>query len=459
MSDLTYKTKNVWEAVSEEVMASIKGFNDEYKLFLNLGKTERLCVRESVRLAQLVGFKAIEKVSSLKAGDTVYMINRNKNIMLIKIGQEPIEKGINLIASHIDVPRLDLKPVPVFEEGDMVFLKTHYYGGIKKYQWTSIPLAIYGTVVKSDGSIIDVSIGNNENDAVFTVTDLLPHLASEQMQKKLSEAITGEQLNLLAGSIPGKEEKDKIKSNILMLLNEKYGILEEDFISAELEAFPAFGARDVGIDRSLIGSFGQDDRVCAFTSLKAILDSAPCKKTAVCLLVDKEEIGSMGNTGMKSRFFEDALAEVMLLTNEGFSELSLRRCLSNSKCLSADVSAAYDPAYSSVYEKMNTPFLNKGVVITKYTGSRGKSGSSDASAEFTGYVRRLFNDNNVIWQTGELGKVDAGGGGTVAQFIANLNVDVIDCGVALLSMHSPFEIASKADIYMAYKGYKAFLEG
>lgn len=453
MSDVLYKPQNAWEKATqkEQIMAYCEG----YKAFLNEGKTERKCVAQAVSMAEKAGFRPLESFDRLKAGDKVYLVNRKKSIVLAVIGSEPIRQGVNLVAAHIDSPRLDLKPVPLFEEANLAYFKTHYYGGIKKYQWTTIPLALYGTVVTQQGCI-DVELGTEKDDYTFVITDLLPHLASDQMQKKLGQGIEGEHLNLLIGSIPADVEKEKVKTNVMNLLHEKYGIVEEDFISGEFEAVPAYQAKDIGLDRSMIGSYAHDDRVCAYTALSAILELDGLERSAVCLLADKEEVGSMGSTGTKSMFFENAIAELIARQESTYHDLMLRRALSGSKCLSADVSAAYDFAYDPSYERKNTPYLGYGLVLTKYTGARGKSGSNDASAEFTGEVRRLFKEKDVVWQTGELGKIDIGGGGTVAQYIANLNVDVIDCGVALLSMHAPYEVASKADVYMAYQGYKAF---
>jgi len=459
---LLIESKSAWEKISDEEFKLTFDLCERYKSFLNKAKTEREFVDETEKLAKSKGYIAIEELinsqKKLEPGMKVYSIGRNKTVVLAVIGEDSIEKGVNIVGAHIDSPRIDLKPNPMYEENDMVFLKTHYYGGIKKYQWVTIPLAMHGVVVKRDGSVVNIKIGEDANDTVFTITDLLPHLASEQMQKKMSEGITGEGLNILSGSIPYKDEKvkDKVKLNILNILNEKYGIVEEDLISAELEMVPKFDAVDVGFDKSMIGAYGQDDRVCAFTALEAILDTDKVKRTAVCILTDKEEIGSMGNTGAQSSFFVNFIADLCSLSVDNYNDIILRRCLSNSKMLSADVNAAIDPTYENVYEKRNSSFLGRGIVLQKYTGARGKSGASDANAEFVGEIRKLFNDNNVVWQSAELGKVDQGGGGTIAQFIANLNVDVIDCGVAILSMHSPFEVASKVDVYMAYKAYKTF---
>lgn len=455
MNKLVYKSKNIWENSDEKAKKEIMDFCEGYKEFLAAGVTERLCVKETVKISEKAGFKPLESFNNLKAGDKVYMVNRGKQVMFAKIGKKPISDGVAIIAAHIDSPRLDLKPVPVIEDGGIAYFKTHYYGGIKKYQWTAIPLALSGVVMTKKGP---VEILIDGEDFCFTVTDLLPHLATSQMTKPLKEAIEGENLSVLIGSISSSKEEDGVKEAVLEILNKMYGISEEDFISAELEIYPATGPKDVGFDRALIGSYGHDDRVCAYTALKAIADSDVSDKTAICILADKEEIGSMGNTGMKSRFFEHMLAEMITLMEENYSDILLQRCLSNSYCLSADVGAAFDPLYANVHEKQNTPYIGKGLTFMKYVGSRGKSGTSDASAEIIYKIKSIFDDANVFWQIGEMGKVDEGGGGTVAQYIANLNVEVIDCGVPLLSMHSPFEIASKADIFAAYKGYKAFFE-
>ncbi len=455
MSTLKYELKNSWETSDAETKKQMYDFSEDYKNFLNTGTTERLCVKEVERLAKEQGFCPLEEKKTLKAGDKVYVINRGKNICLVKVGKKPIKEGMALIASHIDCPRLDLKPVPLFEDTGIAYFKTHYYGGIKKYQWTALPLGMHGIIFTKTGS---VEISVDGEDICFCISDLLPHLAVSQMTKPMKDAIDGESLNVIVGTIPGNEKEEKVKNALLALLNEKYGIIEEDFISAELEIYPALPARDVGFDRSLVGSYGHDDRVCAYTSLRAIFDSSEVEKTAVCFLADKEEIGSMGNTGMKSSFFENIVAEMISLQESSYNDLMLRRALSLSVCLSADVCAAFDPTFASVYEKRNTSYIGSGISLMKYTGSRGKSGSSDASAELIYKIRNIFDENDVVWQICELGKVDEGGGGTVAQYIANLNVDVVDCGVPIISMHAPFELASKADIYMTYKGYKAFFE-
>ncbi len=445
---------NAWKKITDKNLALT--FAEGYIDFLNKGKTERKCVEAVKAMAEKNGFKNLADITSLKAGDKVYAVNRGKNIVLARIGSEDIVKGANIIASHIDSPRLDLKQNPLYEDTNLAIFKTHYYGGIKKYQWTAIPLSLIGVVIDEGGNTIDVNIGEDEGDPVLTITDLLPHLAVEQMSKKMTEAFTGEDLNLLAGSMPHDDEEKTVKDRILDILKDKYGFGEEDFISAELEAVPTFKARSVGLDLSMVGAYGQDDKVCAYTSLSAIFDCAASERTAICYLADKEEIGSIGNTGMKSRYFENFIAELIEKSKGGYNDMYLRRTLSASMCLSADVNAAVDPNYKSVNEERNSAYLGKGPSMCKYTGSRGKSSTSDANAEFVGKIRKIFNDADVVWQTGELGKADQGGGGTVAQYIANLDVDTLDVGVAVLSMHSPFEITSKADVYMTYLAYKAF---
>jgi len=457
--DLSYSTKNAWETFDSSEKENVFSFSEKYIDFLNNAKTERLATKEAVKIAKENGFCDLAEKDTLKAGDKVYIVNRNKSVLLATIGKEDILSGINFVISHIDAPRIDIKPNPLYEDCDLALLKTHYYGGIKKYQWTAIPLSLHGVVFLADGTEITVAIGEDENDPVLCISDLLPHLADKQMQQKMFEAFKGETLNIIIGGTPdGDVEKDKFKTTILKILNEKYGMLEEDFVSAELEAVPALKAKDVGLDRSLIGSYAHDDRVCAYTSLRAFLEVTVPEKTAVCMLCDKEEIGSMGSTGMRSAFFEYALATIINKIKGSYNELMMKTALRNSFCLSADVSAAMDPYYQDVFEKQNAAICGRGIVITKYTGARGKSGTSDANAEFVFKVRDIFNKAGIIWQAAELGKTDAGGGGTIAQYVANLDVDVLDCGVALLSMHAPFELASKADIYMAYKAYKAFYE-
>ncbi len=454
---LSYARKCVWTNKREEKDA-IFSFCDGYKNFLNVARTEREFVSAAEEAAKAQGFVSISQKEELKSGDKIYCVNRGKGILMAVIGHTSIEEGVRIVGAHIDSPRLDLKQNPLYEDGEMALLKTHYYGGIRKYQWLAAPLAMHGKVVLANGDSVDIAIGDEGDDFTFTISDLLPHLAKEQGGKPVRDAFDGENLNVLVGSIPveDKEEKKPIKEAILRYLNEKYGMVEEDFLSAEIEMIPAIRVRDVGFDRSMIGGPGQDDRVCAYTAMQAIFEAEAPEHTAICLLVDKEEIGSMGNTGMQSRFFENTLAEIAYKLGNT-ADISVRRCLSKSKCLSADVNAAFDPTYASVYEKNNAAILGHGVTISKYTGHGGKSESSDASAEFMGEIRRLFNENGVIWQTAELGRVGVGGGGTIAQYVANLNVDTIDCGTALLSMHAPFEVSSKADVYMTYRAYKCFL--
>ncbi len=456
MSELMRTIKNGWEHLEKADKQDVFGFNNSYIQFLNHSKTERLAIKEAINLAEASGFCDITKKQHLFPGDKVYFNNREKGLYLFSIGKEEITSGIHFVIAHVDSPRLDLKANPLYEDAEMALLKTHYYGGIKKYQWTAIPLSLIGVVCKKDGTKIDICIGEDVNDPVFCVSDLLPHLASKQMQKKGSELIEGESLNIIIGSIPDDCEQDKFKTAIMKILNQKYGINEEDFVSAELEAVPAFRATDLGLDRSMIGGYGQDDRVCAFAALRAICDLDAPNKTVACVLVDKEEIGSMGNTGMKSAAFEYAVAQVVSKLKENYNELQKLETFRNSKCISADVNAAFDPNYPEVNEKNNAAYLGRGPVLTKFTGSRGKSGTSDANAEFVSIIRNVFDKNEVIWQTGELGRVDIGGGGTIAQFAANLDMEVVDCGPALLSMHAPFEVASKFDVYMTYKAYKAF---
>lgn len=453
---LGYKNVDAWTKISDEEKEKVYQFGEDYKDFMTKCKTERETTEKIIEIAEKNGFINIEKVTNLKPGSKVYYNNKGKSVVLAVIGKESMQKGIKAVASHIDSPRIDLKPNPMYEDGGLALFKTHYYGGVKKYQWVTIPLALHGVIVKANGEKINIVVGEDENDPVLYITDLLPHLGKDQMEKKAAEVVTGEALNAVIGSIPLSEEVS-VKPNILKYLNEKYGIVEEDFLSAELELVPAYKPRDIGFDRSMIGAYGQDDRVCAYTSLRAILELEVPERTAVAIFTDKEEIGSMGNTGLQSRFFENAIAEI-LEKYEGSTDIKLRKVLANSELLSADVNAAFDPTYPEVSEKQNTAYLGKGVCITKYTGSRGKAGSNDANAEFVGKVRKLFNENGVVWQTGELGKVDMGGGGTVAQYVANYGMEVLDCGVALLSMHAPYELSSKVDVYMAYKAYKVFME-
>ena len=449
------KRKNGFQELDLKEIEESDKFCEGYKDFLNQSKTERKSVTTAIKLAEDAGFKQYDSSKKYKAGDKFYFVNRNKCITLVHKGKDGLKNGAKISVAHIDAPRLDLKPNPLYEESELAFFKTHYYGGIKKYQWTAVPLSLHGVVVKKDGQSVEVCIGEEEGDPCFCITDLLPHLAKDQMSKTLSKSFTGEDLNVLIGSRPFKSDKgaNLVKLNIMKLLNEKYDIIESDFISAELELVPAFKASDVGFDRSMVGSYGHDDRVCSYTSLLAMLDVKTPQSTAIAILADKEEVGSDGNTGMKSSFFRDFI--------EGLSEaegLKVRDVLAKSYCLSADVNAAFDPNFASVYEKTNSCFLNHGVVITKYTGSGGKSGTSDASAEFMGQIRNIFEKEKILCQSGELGKVDAGGGGTIAKFIANLNLDVVDIGVPVISMHSPFEVVSKIDVYMTYKAIKAFFK-
>ena len=452
---MKYELKNGWNTnIDKEIVFK---FAEGYKDFLNVSKTERESVTEAVRLAELCGFKPLESFTTLKEGDKVYAVNKLKGLIAAVIGSENISGGVNIVGAHVDAPRLDLKPNPLYEDGELAYFKTHYYGGIKKYQWGTIPLSLHGVVIKADGERVDIKIGDENDDVTFVITDLLPHLAQEQMKKSSSQVIEAEELNLLIGSMPlSGEEKDAVKTNILSILNEKYSICEEDFLSAELEIVPAANAKDVGFDRSLIGAYAHDDRVCAYPALMAALTTEACGKTAVCLLSDKEEVGSMGHTGAKSDFMKLILLELLDKTGEAATQLNLLRCLDRSHCLSADVNAAFDPNFPAPYEKRNASKINYGVAIAKYTGARGKSGSSDASAELMGKIRTLFNENEVLWHVAELGKVDAGGGGTIAQYIANLGVETVDCGVPVLSMHAPFEVVSKLDVYMAYKAFHSF---
>ena len=453
--------KNVWTNYGKKELAELEKLNKNYRHFLDHGKTERECIKAAVKQAKKEGFKDLKEVirsgEKLQAGDRVYDVFMEKAIALFVIGSKDMEKGMNILGAHIDSPRLDLKQNPLYEDTELAYLDTHYYGGIKKYQWVTIPLALHGVVAKKDGSVVEINIGEEEDDPVFCISDLLIHLSGEQMEKNGAKVVEGEALNLLIGNMPLKdEEKDAVKKNVLNLLKEKYDIEEEDFLSAELEVVPAGKARECGLDRSMILAYGHDDRVCAYTSLEAILDTKKVKRTACCILVDKEEIGSVGATGMQSRFFENTVAELLNCMGE-YSDLALRRTLANSKMLSSDVSAAYDPEYASVFEKKNAAYFSKGIVFNKYTGSRGKSGSNDANAEYMAELRKILEKHNVAFQTAELGKVDIGGGGTIAYILALYGMQVIDCGVAVMSMHAPWEIVSKADVYEAKKCYMAFL--
>ena len=453
--------KNTWLSYSAADRKELEKIAKGYIRFLNNGKTERECADIAVNEAEKEGYRNLKDIvkagKKIKAGDKVYAEWMGKTVALFNIGKEDIEEGLNILGAHIDSPRMDVKQNPLYEDTELAFLDTHYYGGIKKYQWVTLPLAIHGVIVKTDGTTVEVNIGEDPEDPVFCVTDLLIHLASEQMDKKGNKVVEGENLDILIGSTPLKgKEKDAVKENILKILKEKYDVEERDFESAELEVVPAGEAREMGLDRSMILSYGQDDRVCAYTSLRAFLDVKTVKRTSVCLLVDKEEIGSVGATGMRSHFFENALAE-LLNAMGSFSDLALRRVLSNSRMLSSDVSAAFDPLYASQFDKKNAAYFGKGIVFNKFTGARGKSGSNDASAEYFGYVRKIMEDAGVAYQTAELGKVDAGGGGTIAYIMSLYGMDVVDCGMAVLSMHAPWEVTSKSDVYEGYKAYKAFI--
>lgn len=450
---LMIKAENLGAAMSEEELDHAFRFAEGYKLFLDHGKTEREVVKEIEMLAKQKGFTAFDPAKQYNAGDKVYYNNRGKAMILAVIGTESLEHGVHIAASHIDSPRLDLKQCPFYEDTELALLKTHYYGGIKKYQWTAMPLALHGVVIKKDGTSVEVRIGEDIDDPVFCVTDLLPHLANDQMKRTLADGVRGEELNILIGSLPFREDdlSNRVKLNILKILHDKYGVTERDFISAELELVPAYTARDLGLDRSMVGAYGQDDRVCAYTSLMAALECEAPRKTLVTIFADKEETGSDGNTGLRAAYLKYFIADLARPYGvEG------RTVLANSSCLSADVNAAFDPTYPDVHDRRNAAYVNRGVVLTKYTGARGKSGTSDASAEFVAEVNRVFDAADVSWQIGELGKVDQGGGGTVAAYIANLGVDVIDVGVPVLSMHAPFEVTSKLDVYMTYRGFAAY---
>ena len=464
--------KNAWNSYSAADLKELESLNKDYKNYISKAKTERLSVDLAIADAKKKGFKnlqdAIDKNKTLKAGDKFYMEYMGKTLLLGIVGKKPLHEGMNILGAHIDSPRMDLKQNPLYEAADMAYLDTHYYGGIKKYQWVTVPLALYGVIAKKDGTIVNVAIGDKPDDPVFCVTDLLIHLAANQMSKKASVVVEGEALDVLFGGRPlqkkgSKKDEDKknlVKNNVLKILKDTYGVEEEDFLSAEIEVVPAGDARDLGIDRSMVIGYGQDDRVCAYTSYRAILDIENPDKTAICILTDKEEIGSVGATGAESRFFEDTIAELMALSNgkKGYDELEFRRAMRNSCVLSSDVNAGMDPCYESAFEKKNTAYLGRGICISKYTGSRGKSGSNDANAEYMGKLRKILDDGKIAFQTAELGKVDEGGGGTIAFIMANYGMNVIDCGVAVLSMHSPWEVTSKADIYEAYKCYKIFLK-
>ncbi len=454
--------KNIWLKYDKTEEEALEKLSKEYMSYLDDGKTEREVVKVSEEMAREKGYRSLSEVlaegKTLNAGDKVYATWMKKAIALFHIGTQPMEKGMNILGAHVDSPRLDVKQNPLYEDSDFAYLDTHYYGGIKKYQWVTIPLAIHGVVVKKDGSVMDVVVGEEEEDPVVFISDLLIHLSREQLEKKAAKVIEGDDLNIIIGNKPVKgEEKDSVKKAVLKLLSDKYGMIEEDFLSAELEVVPAGKAREAGLDRSMIMAYGHDDRVCAFTSLVAMLEMESIERTACTLLVDKEEIGSVGATGMQSRFFENTVAELLEAMGE-FKDLTLRRALANSRMLSSDVSAAYDPTYPQAFEKKNSAFLSKGMVFNKFTGSGGKGGSNDANPEYMADLRRILEDNSVSFQTAELGKVDVGGGGTIAYILAHYGMEVIDCGVAVLNMHAPWEVVSKADVYETKKGYVAFLQ-
>ena len=453
---LFYVKKHATLVMSEQEEKKADKYCEGYKKFLDAGKTEREAAATAVAMAEKAGFKPFDKKAQYKAGDKLYVLNREKAVILAVIGKSDISNGVNLTAAHIDSPRLDLKQNPLYESDELGYFKTHYYGGIKKYQWPTVPMSLHGVIVRADGSKVTVRIGEDEGDPVFVVTDLLPHLAEEQYKRPATKLIKGEELNILIGSRPFRDDKisEKVKLNLLNILFEKYGIVEKDFLSAELECVPAFKAKDVGFDRSLVGAYGQDDRVCAYTAFTAIIDmKAVPEKTAVCVLTDKEETGSDGNTGMQSDFLRFFIYD--LAKQDGVDGY---RVLSKSTCLSADVNAAFDPTYASAYEANNCSYINNGVIISKYTGHGGKYDTSDASAEYMGKIRAMLENNDILWQVGELGKVDGGGGGTIAKYVANMNVDVVDLGVPVLSMHAPFEIVSKTDVYMAYRAFFTFFD-
>lgn len=461
------KTENAWEKYTKTQLEEVDALSKAYRAFLNHGKTERECVKQIVERAKEAGYKELSELikegKTCEPGDKVYAVNMEKAVILFQVGSEPLENGMNILGAHIDSPRLDVKQNPLYEDGDFAFLDTHYYGGIKKYQWVTIPLAIHGVVVKKNGEKVVINIGEKEDDPVFFISDLLVHLAAEQLEKKASKVIEGEALDIIIGNRPlqdvkDDEKKEKVQAFTLKLLEEQYGIEEKDFLSAELEIVPAGEAREAGFDRSMVLGYGQDDRVCAFSSLEAILEVQDLKRTGCCILVDKEEIGSVGATGMQSRFFENAVAELLALTTGAYNDLILRRCLANSRMLSSDVSSAFDPTYAASFDKKNVAYLGHGMVFNKFTGARGKSGSNDANAEYLGFIRKVMDDAGVTFQTAELGKVDLGGGGTIAYILSLYGMNVIDCGVPVLNMHAPHEATSKADLYEAKCGYKAFLE-
>ena len=449
--------KSAWKKYDCEQLKNVMEFNEDYKKYLSLSKTERASVVEAVKLAKEKGFKELKEFKSLKVGDKVYVTNKNKNVAVFVVGNKPLEEGLRVLGAHIDSPRLDVKQNPLYEKNNFALLDTHYYGGIKKYQWVTIPLAIYGVVCKKDGTSIEVVIGEDANDPIVGISDLLIHLSADQMQKNAAKVIEGEDLDVTLGSMPLKdEEKDAVKANVMKILKEKYDFDEEDFLSAELEIVPAGPARDYGLDRSMVAGYGHDDRVCAYTSLRAVLDTPTCDYTTCAILVDKEEVGSIGATGAHSKWFENVVAELINLTTE-YSELKVRHAMENTKMLSSDVSAGFDPLFAYVNDPKNAAYLGNGICFNKYTGSRGKSGANDAMPEYFAQIRKVLDENDVNFQTAELGKVDQGGGGTIAYILGNYNMNVIDAGIAVLNMHAPMEIVSKADVYEAYQAYKTFI--
>jgi aspartyl aminopeptidase len=464
--ELFFKTESLWKTLEDEKLDTVQDFGESYKSFIDKSKTERKCIKEIIEQAKADGFISFEQYQgnreknggkNLQGGEKLYFVNKEKAVILVVVGEEPMESGVNIIGTHVDSPRLDLKPFPFYEDSELALAKTHYYGGVKKYQWVTMPLAMHGVITKENGELLEITIGEDPSDPILMISDLLPHLSKDQMDKKMSEGITGEGLNVLLGNrrIKEGEEKEGVKAYLLQLLNQKYGLREEDFAFAEIQLVPAGGARDVGLDRSMIAAYGQDDRVCAYAELQAILNLSTPKKTAMAVFVDKEEVGSISNTGMESKFFENTLDELLFL-QEGTTRLSIRRALNQSRALSGDVMSAFDPNFPEVLDPKNSCYLGKGVNISKYTGSRGKGGCNDANHEFLAQLRQTFKNHEIQWQMGELGKVDQGGGGTIAYIIGNYNTEVVDCGVPMLSMHAPMEIISKVDLYMTYLAYRAF---
>lgn len=457
--DLLLKRENAWDVFDDGTQKAAFDFSEDYKAFLDAGKTERECVATAVKLLEAHGFENLETKHSVAAGDKVYKTIHGKGLMAVVVGKEDPGHGMNMLGAHIDSPRIDLKPMPLYEDEEMAFFKTHYYGGIKKYQWSTMPLALHGVIFNQDGEKVEVVVGEDEKDPVFTINEILVHLSQEQLTRKGAEVVKAEEMNVLVGGLPlkDKEEKQRVKAAVMTLLYDKYKITEKDFISAEFELVPAHKAKDIGFDRSFIGAYGQDDRVCAYTALRAICNIEAPEKTCVCMLSDKEEVGSGGNTGAQSRMYENALRMLLVKYDGAFDSYKYYTCIENSKMLSSDVTAAFEPSYPSAYDKSNSAFAGKGVCLMKYTGSRGKGGCNDANSEFFAEVTRMFDKKGIVWQTGELGRVDLGGGGTIAVYMANLGMHVIDCGVPVLSMHSPFEVTSKADVYATYDGFKKFL--